>query len=167
MSSSSPRQTNGDNCGIFMILSIYFLSRGVQLSCSTYSQSCVERRQLRRSIAFALLQANECAAPFFVRHHLGLPQGGPPPEGITRKRRAAIATASVQRKRRREGRALTAGTEAPVHTGRQNPQHRPRQDTLNNRKRNAKSLTDNPHSQLTIAQTLHRPKKRAQKDARR
>ena len=141
--------------GIHYPLNLYLLSKGVQLSRSTYSQSCVERRQLRRSIAFALLQANECAPTSSVRHHLGLPQGGPLPEGIARKRRAAIATASAQRKRRREGRALTAGTEAPVHTGRQNPQHRPRQDTLNDRKRNAKSLTNNPHSQLTIAQSLH------------
>ena len=47
MSSSLPRQTNGDDCGVFTILSIYLLSRGVQLSCSTYSQSCIERRQLR------------------------------------------------------------------------------------------------------------------------
>ena len=47
MSSSSPRQTNGVDCGVFTILSIYLLSRGVQLSRSTYSQSCIERRQLR------------------------------------------------------------------------------------------------------------------------
>ena len=47
MSSSSPRRTNGDDCGVFTILSIYFLSRGVQLSCSSYSQSCVVTRQLR------------------------------------------------------------------------------------------------------------------------
>ena len=163
MSSSSPRQTNGDDCGVFTILSIYLLSRGVQLSRSTYSQSCVERRQLRRSIAFALLQANECAPTSSVRHHLVLPQGRPLPEGIARKRRAAITTASAQRKRRREGRTLTAGTEASEHAVRQPPQHRPRQDALTNRKRNAKSLTANPHSQLTIAQTLHRPKKRARK----
>ena len=163
MSSSSPRQTNGIDCGVFTILSIYLLSRGVQLSRSTYSQSCIERRQLRQSIAFALLQANERAPPSSVRQHLGAPPGGPLPESVARKRRARTDAACAHRRRRREGRALTAGAEASAHTGKQHPQHRSRQDTLNDRKRNAKSLTDNSHSQLTIAQTLHRPKKRAQK----
>ena len=46
MSSSLPRQLNGDDCGVFTILSIYLLSRGVQLSCSSYTQSCVTTRQL-------------------------------------------------------------------------------------------------------------------------
>ena len=164
MSSSSPRQTNGVDCGVFTILSIYLLSRGVQLSRSTYSQSCIERRQLRRSIAFALLQANERAPISSVRQHLGVPPGGPLPESIARKRRARFDAACAQRrKRRRTGCDLTDGAKTSAHTGKHHPQHRPRQNTLNDRKRNAKSLTDNSHSQLTIAQTLHQPKKRARK----
>ena len=85
MSSSLPRQTNGDDCGVFTILSIYLLSRGVQLSCSSYSQSCVVTRQLRQSIAFALLQANERAPSSSVRYLLGALPGAPLPEGISCK----------------------------------------------------------------------------------
>ena len=102
MSSSSPRQINGDDCGVFTILSIYLLSRGVQLSRSSYSQACVVTRQLRRSIAFALLQANEQAPSSSVWNLLGAPPGAPPPEGIARKRRARIAAARENKKRRRK-----------------------------------------------------------------
>ena len=126
MSSSSPKQTNGDDCGVFTIFSIYLLSRGVQLSRSTYSQSCIERRQLRRSIAFALLQANERAPSSSVRHHLGAPPGVPLPESVARKRRATTdAACAYRRRRRKESRALASGGEETAHAGTQHPQHHP------------------------------------------
>ena len=167
MSSSSPRQLNGDNCGVFTILSIYLLSRGVQLSCSSYSQSCVVTRQLRRSIAFALLQANERAPSSSVRNLLGAPPGAPLPEGISRKRLAGIAAARAKKKRRRTCRASPGGATATAPVRSQQSQHQPPRDTLTDRKRKAKSLTDNPQSQLTIMQALCQPKKRARKRSKK
>ena len=167
MSSTSPRQTNGDDCGVFTILSIYLLSRGVQLSRSSYTQACVVSRQLRRSIAFALLQANERAPSSSVWNLLGAPPGAPPPEGIARKRRARIAAARENKKRRRKCRAPPGGKKVTAPVSSQQPQHQPPKDTLTNRKRKAKSLTDNPQSQLTIMQALCQPKKRARKRSRK
>ena len=68
-SSQSPKQENGDDCGVFTILSIYLLSRGVQLSRLSYSQTFVTLRQLRRSIAFSLLQANEMTPASLVANY--------------------------------------------------------------------------------------------------
>ena len=167
MSSSSPKQTNGDDCGVFTILSIYLLSRGVQLSRSSYSQSCVVTRQLRRSIAFALLQANERAPPSSVRNLLGAPPGAPLPEGISRKRQAGIAAARAKKKRRRTCRVIPGGAKATAPVSSQQPHHQPPRDTLTDRKRKAKSLTDNPQSQLTIMQALCQPKKRARKRSKK
>ena len=137
------------------------------IDCSSYSQPCVVTRQLWQSIAFALLQANERAPSSSVRYLLGAPPGAPLPEGISRKRRAGIAAASDKRKRRRECQALPAGVKAPAPTSSQQLQNQPPQHTLTDRKRKAKSLTDNPHPKLTIIQGLHGPKKRARKEARR
>ena len=145
----------------------YLLSRGVQLSRSSYSQSCVVTRQLRRSIAFALLQANERAPSSSVRNLLGAPPGAPPPEGISRKRQAGIAAARAKKKRRRTCRVIPGGAKATAPVSSQQPQHQPPRDTLNDRKRKAKSLTDNPQSQLTIMQALCQPRKRARKRSKK
>ena len=167
MSSSSPRQLNGNDCGVFTILSIYLQSRGVQLSRSSYSQLCVTMRQLRRSIAFALLQANEQAPSSSVRNLLGASPAVPLPEGISRKRQAGIAAARAKKKRRRKCRAPLGSAKATAPTSGQQLQNQPPQDTLTNRKRKAKSLTDNTHSHLTIMQALHQPKKRARKRSKK
>ena len=54
-----PRQENTYDCGLFTMISIYLMSRGVQLQYSSYDQFGVSSRQLRRSIAFVLVQAIE------------------------------------------------------------------------------------------------------------
>ena len=59
MSSSSPRQRNGVDCGVFTLFSIYLLSRGVALTSTSYSQKTLTERKIRQSIAFLLLEANE------------------------------------------------------------------------------------------------------------
>ena len=59
MSSSSPRQQNGVDCGVFTLFSIYLLSRGVALTSTSYSQKTLTERKIRQSIAFLLLEANE------------------------------------------------------------------------------------------------------------
>ena len=50
-SDDCPRQENGDDCGVFMILSMALLAQGIRLSASTYSQATVDDRQIRRRIA--------------------------------------------------------------------------------------------------------------------
>ena len=59
MSSSSPRQRNGFDCGVFTLFSIYLLSRGVALTSTSYSQDTLTKRKIRQSIAFLLLDANQ------------------------------------------------------------------------------------------------------------
>ena len=61
MSSSSPRQLNGCDCGVFTLFSIYLLSRGVALTSTSYSQETLTKRKIRQSLVltFLLLEANE------------------------------------------------------------------------------------------------------------
>ena len=131
---SLPRQTNGDDCGVFTILSIYLQSRGVQLLRSSYSQLCVTMRQLRQSIAFALLQANEFAPSSSVRNHLGAPPAIPLAVAITRKRRAEFAAARAKKRMRRECLAALGRSKVTSPTSGQQPQHQPPHNTLINRK---------------------------------
>ena len=55
-------QENDDDCGVFTILSIYLISRGVRLQRSSYNQNIVTNRKLRRCIALALMKCNEISA---------------------------------------------------------------------------------------------------------
>ena len=59
MSSSSWRQLNGCDCGVFTLFSINLLSRGVALTSTSYSQKTLTKRKIRQSIAFLLLEANK------------------------------------------------------------------------------------------------------------
>ena len=56
MTRHSPMQENDDDCGVFTILSIYLISRGVRLQRSSYNQNIVTNRKLRRCIALALMK---------------------------------------------------------------------------------------------------------------
>ena len=160
-SSQSPKQENGDNCGVFTILSIYLLSRGVQLSRSSYSQACLTSRKLRRSIAFALLQANELAPASSVVNHFSAAPTIPVSHTINCKRQAAATQAKAKRKWRRESRLVTGKTTATTETGGRTRLTHPREKAVNNRKRSAKSLTDNHQAHLTLEQGFKKPSKKA------
>ena len=166
-SSQSPKQENGDDCGVFTILSIYLLSQGVQLSRSSYSQACITSRQLRRSIAFALIQANELTPTSSVTTHFRAAPTNPVSGTINRKRRAAAAQAKAKRKRRRELRLVTGKTAATTETGGRPRLTHPWEEAVNNRKRSAKSLTDKHQAHLTLEQAFNKPSKKAQKRSKK
>ena len=150
-SRDSPRQENMYDCRLFTMISIYLMSRGVQLQRSSYDQFGVSSRQLRQTIAFVLVQANEPSPTVSVAPH------------ITSRQRVTAAQAYFKRKQRRESWMVPGGKKAGTDAG---PTlrflcttHKP----LVNRKRRAKSLTDRHHTQLTLYQSLGRHSKKAQK----
>ena len=49
-SGTCPRQRNGYDCGLFVILSMAMMAQGVPLSARTYTQDMVNRRRLRRRL---------------------------------------------------------------------------------------------------------------------
>ena len=69
-SKHSPKQENTFDCGTFVMISIYLMSRKVQLQRSSYDQYGVSSRQLQPSIAFMPSQANELAPSGSVAQHL-------------------------------------------------------------------------------------------------
>ena len=148
---------------MFTILSIYLLSRGVSLSSDSYSQTCVMTSKMRRSIAFALLQANELVPVAPVGGSLSARPAVPLPRGVARKRRARTTAARAGKRSRREGKATAGKTKVVTPGAGRQRQNRPPPDGLANRKRDAKSLADNPSKQLTIEQSLHQSRKKARK----
>lgn len=56
---NAPKQHNITDCGMFTLLSIYSASRGVDLRRSSYTQEAVYDLRMRRSIALALMKAND------------------------------------------------------------------------------------------------------------
>ena len=151
MTRYSPKQGNDDDCGVFTILSIYLISRGVQLQRTTYDQQSVIDRKLRRMIAHSLMKCNEWPDPGEV-------------DSMIVSERHSTTTASRHRKRRKSESRLTVG-KSKVQKGYtglfQSPLNR--EKSLDNRKRSAKSLTDAQPTQRTITQMLMQPPKRARK----
>ena len=137
-----------------MIL-IYLTSRGVQLQRSLYDQFGVSSRQLRRSIAFVLVQANKLLPRVSVARH------------ITSQRRATVAQACSKRKQRRESWMVSGSKKARMGAGPTLRFLRTTCKLLVNRKQHAKSLTDRHLTQLTLDQSLGRRSKKAQKEARK
>ena len=58
-SQNAPRQINTYDCGVFTLVSMYLLSRGLELSSSTYDQQSIYRRKVRLCIAHLILQKNQ------------------------------------------------------------------------------------------------------------
>ena len=143
-----PKQENTFDCGTFVMISIYLISRGVQLQRSSYDQRGVSSQQLRRSIAFVLSQANELAPSGSVTQHL------------TTRRRATAAQPRSKRKQRRESRMVLGGKKARTEDGSTLKFLRIAHKPLVNKKRGAKSLTDRHPTQLTLNQVLSRRSKK-------
>ena len=56
---NAPRQFNTYNCGVFTLVSMYLLSRGLVLSSLMYDQQFIYRRKVRLCIAHLILQKNQ------------------------------------------------------------------------------------------------------------
>ena len=50
-SDNCPQQENDDDCGIFMFIFIYFMSQGVQLNSTTFTQSMLYANNSRTRLA--------------------------------------------------------------------------------------------------------------------
>ena len=143
----SPTQGNGYDCGVYTMLSIYLLSRGVVLSRSTYDQHIVTHQQLRRSIASALMKANDLAPEGSVLGYM-------PRQGNTAGSRPR------RRKRKRTESRVVVG-EGKLQKQSDGPTRPPAStaDKLLNKKRSAKSVSSTYKRKLTIAQLLLKPPK--------
>ena len=53
------RQVNTYGCGIFTLVSMYLLSRGLETSSSMYDQQFIYKRKVRLCIAHLILQKNQ------------------------------------------------------------------------------------------------------------
>ena len=88
-SQNIPRQTNTYDCSMFTLVSIYLLSRGLELSPLVCNQQSISRKKVRPSIAHLILQKNqmqkEATAPLPLRL-VGMPHRRPTNPANARKR---------------------------------------------------------------------------------
>ena len=118
---------------------------------SSYTQNGVSTRELQRSIAYVISQANELLTTVSVARHL-----------IT-QRQATTTWVKAKRKQRREYRIVPGGKKARTDEG---PTHKficSTHKPLVNKKQDAKSLTKRHHSQLTLDQVFSIRSKKARK----
>ena len=138
LSRHSPRQQNDYDCGVFTMVSIYLSSRGVTLSNETYDQHYVTSANLRYNLALALLKVNEEPDPSSPQTRLGFSR--------------TARSQKSQRKRRRDSRVSKGGKRIRTESSSSDGHHTPQATPILNRKRTAKSLTDNDPTQRSIRQ---------------
>ena len=129
----APKQRNTTDCGVFTLLSIYLASRGVDLRRSSYTQEAVYDLRMRRSIALALMKANDLppagsVAHYFTRVSMTQPGACASRSTRSRKRRRVESRVAVGSSKVRDD--TSPRRESTVEEGRMN------------RKRTAKSLAD-------------------------
>merc|ERR1712115_584028 len=112
-------------------------------------------------------QANEMTPASLVANHFRAEPTTPVSVTINRKRKAAAAQARAKRKRRRESPLVTGKTTATTERGGRTRLAHPRAEAVNNRKRSAKSLTDNHQAHLTLEQAFTKPSKKARKRSKK
>ena len=72
-SGTTPKQTNGYDCGVFTLVNMSLIARGIRLDQGSYSQETIYRRQTRQHIAHIILSISEIAVPLQIN-------GGEPPQ---------------------------------------------------------------------------------------
>ena len=102
-STRTPQQENTDDCGVFVIVSAYLISRGIELTRETYNQRAIYSRKVRVALAHIILsmsQTSEERTAFIAQL------------GATRRRRraaAAEAANSSRRRRKKDSRIVPSG----------------------------------------------------------
>ena len=148
---ASPRQTNGCDCGVFVMVSIALLAQGGRLHRSTYTQSTLGRRNIRGRIAQQLVHAMAAQA-HDQQGHQDTARRQRPPAPTTRKRKQqrdrSIALGGIRLRRR-----ITT----------RDPEGRPGQRPLVNKKRDAASVAAQCAA-LPKTTQQHRPRKRRMTD---
>ena len=153
-SMNAPRQRNNDDCGIFTLVSIYLLSKGMELTSMTYDQNTIYRRKVRLSITHIILQRNQ------------IPPGEttlpPRAAGASRRRPTTSAQSKKRSRRGNESRMTSTGTGIrPVLTG-HNDDINARRNPIS--KRTAESLAeDSLHGTSSTQRNLPPAKKRKKK----
>ena len=154
-SRQAPAQENTYDCGVFTIVSIYLLSRGLELASTTYNQRAIYSRKVREGIAHIILSRNQRQPG----------EGSSPPTvlGSTRRRPAA-ARDGQKRRRRSDSRMIPSGTRQPAALltshGNATPSTHP------SNKRSAASLAEERGSSNPTSQRLVPPAKKRKKRRR-
>ena len=154
-SRDAPKQHNTTDCGVFTLLSIYLASRGVVLQRSTYTQEAVYDHRMRRSIALALMKANDTPPEGSVAHYF---------TRVPATQRGACASRSVRSKKRRRVESRVAVGSSKIRDQTSPQSETTAEKEIVNRKRTAKSLANSRKRKITIAQMLRQPPKRARKE---
>ena len=181
-SDSSPRQQNGDDCGIFTLVSMAMLIQGIRLTPRTYTQELITNNDIRRRLAHTIWTSRLPPTPGVSRLDQWLrdtpastsktqtpvlprKQAAPKSAGKTVAKQKAAAKAKVRRdqRRRRNNSKLSLGgvkVKRKVHS--HDRVNTGTAGQLSNRKRSAASIAAEIASKADTSQR-HLPRKKRKK----
>jgi len=87
----TPKQTNGYDCGVFTLVNMSLIARGINLDSGSYSQETIYRHQTRQHITHVILSTSEISVPLQII-------GGRPPQPAVVTLSAPSSTPLRQRK---------------------------------------------------------------------
>jgi hypothetical protein len=173
-SANSPSQSDGYNCGVFVILSAYLLSVGHQLRRGSYTQQMIMDNKTRLRIAHLIRckdNRSEAETISNVRNWL-LGAGShtsqlPAAQGAHTRKRAAARASSSKAKRTKQDQRLAVGGSKVATEGRIFSREGGEECRLINRKRTAESVgerteQDNEQKQLPRARKKRKRKKESE-----
>ena len=123
------------------ILSIYLLSRGVQVSWLTYNQHIVTYHQIRQNIVQALIKANDITRASSVLNHMA------------HRQRPAVTSKTLAKRKRKISHIIPSRKIIKTESSAFSASNQLTEGSLVNRKRSTKSLSE----------MLQQPKKRTKK----
>ena len=106
-SGSTPKQTNGYDCGVFTLVNMSLIARGINLDSGSYSQETIYRRQTRQHIAHVILSISEISVPLQItgeRPQQPAAVALPAPSSTPLRQRKASATQTASKARRKRQR---------------------------------------------------------------
>ena len=171
-SGSTPKQTNGYDCGVFTLVNMSLLARGETLNSSSYSQETIYRRKTRQHIAHVIMSTSEIPVPPHIsggRLQQDATATPSAPPGTSRLSRTSVpqkaAKAYRKRKRQEKQRLVVGGKRVTRMTTYTEDQPRIT-TTLLNRKRTELSVAtaSNPNKTSQIQILEHCTKRKGKEE---
>jgi hypothetical protein len=159
-SGSTPKQTNGYDCGVFTLINMSLLAHGTMPNSSSYSQETIYQRQTRQHIAHVILLTSEIPVPLQViggrlQQAALLPSSAPL---VTPRQRKAMvpqkSTKAYRKRKRQDHQRLVVGGKRVTRVATYREDQPTHATTLLNRKRTELSLATARNPDKTLQRQL-------------
>ena len=156
-SGSTPRQTNGYDCGVFTLVNMSLLAQGTNLNLSSYSQLTIYQRNTRSRIAHVILLHSEIPVPSQViggRPRQAVATLTPDPSTRCTAGVPPKATNAYRKQKRHDPQRLVVGGQRVTRVATYGDEPPENTSTLLNRKRTSLSIATASDQDATLQRLL-------------